>query len=105
MICDSHCHLKHGDAEGTEYSPKAIVEMMDAAGIEKAVVFAMSTTTKRSVEMAEDAVREFPDRLIAMSTRCQATNARSVLNSKMPSPRGDSAASRSTSASARWRIT
>jgi len=64
MICDSHCHLKHGDAEGTEYSPRAIVEMMDAAGIDKAVVFAMSTTAKRSIEMAEDAVKEFPDRLI-----------------------------------------
>jgi len=64
MICDSHCHLKHGDAEGTEYSPQAIVEMMDAAGIDKAVVFAMSTTTQRSVEMAERAVKEFPDRLI-----------------------------------------
>jgi len=64
MICDSHCHLKHGDAERTEYSPEAILEMMDAAGIGRAVVFAMSTTTKRSIEMAEDAVRRFPDRLI-----------------------------------------
>jgi predicted TIM-barrel fold metal-dependent hydrolase len=64
MICDSHCHLKHGDAEGTEYSPQAIVEMMDAVGIGKAVVFAMSTTTRRSIEMAEAAVKAFPDRLI-----------------------------------------
>jgi len=64
MICDSHCHLKHGDAEGTEYSADAIVTMMDAVGIDRSVVFAMSTTTRRSIEMAEDAVKQFPDRLI-----------------------------------------
>ncbi len=63
-IYDSHAHLKHGDAAATEYSAEAIVRMMDAAGIEKAVVFAMSTTTRRSVEMARDAVARFPERLI-----------------------------------------
>jgi hypothetical protein len=37
---------------------------MDAAGIDKSVVFAMSTTTKRSIEMAENAVSSFPGRLV-----------------------------------------
>ena len=64
MIIDSHVHLKHGDAERTEYAPDEIVRVMDAVGIDKSVVFAMSTTTARSVEMAEAAVARFPDRLI-----------------------------------------
>lgn len=64
MIIDSHVHLKHGDAAGTEYTPEQIVEVMDGAGVERAVVFAMSTTTRRSLEMAAEAVERFPDRLI-----------------------------------------
>ncbi|MCJ7749628.1 MAG: amidohydrolase [Armatimonadetes bacterium] len=64
MVIDSHVHLKHGDAAGTEYSAAQIVRTMDAADIARSVVFAMSTTTQRSIEMAEDAVAQFPDRLI-----------------------------------------
>lgn len=64
MIIDSHIHLKHGDAAKTEYSPETIVAMMDSAGIDKAVVFAMSTTTSHSIQMAQDARAKFPDRLI-----------------------------------------
>jgi predicted TIM-barrel fold metal-dependent hydrolase len=61
---DAHVHLKHGDAERTEYSAETIVRTMDAAGIDRSVVFAMSTTTRRSIEMAQAAVRQFPERLI-----------------------------------------
>jgi len=64
MICDAHVHLKHGDAARTEYSAETIVRTMDAVGIDRAVVFAMSTTTRRSIAMAEQAVAQFPDRLI-----------------------------------------
>ncbi len=64
MIIDSHVHLKHGDAAATEYTPERIVEVMDAAGIERSVVFAMSTTTRRAIEMADHAVRRFPERLV-----------------------------------------
>lgn len=64
-IIDSHVHLKHGDAARTEYSAKTIVQIMDAVGIDKSVVFAMSTTTRRSIEMARQAVEQYPDRLIA----------------------------------------
>jgi len=64
MIIDSHCHLKHGDADGTEYSADEIVRVMDEVGIERSVVFAMQTTTRRSVEMASAAVAKYPDRLI-----------------------------------------
>jgi len=64
MIIDSHVHLKHGDAAGTEHSPAVIVEIMDAAGIDRSVVFAISTSTGRSFEMAADAAGLYPERLI-----------------------------------------
>lgn len=64
MIIDSHAHLKHGDAQRTEYTAETIVEVMDAVGIDKSVVFAMSTTTKMSIIMAKEACEKFPDRLI-----------------------------------------
>lgn len=64
MLIDSHSHLKHGDAEKTEYSPEEIIRVMDAVGIDKSVVFAMSTTTLRSIQMAKEACDKFPDRLI-----------------------------------------
>jgi len=64
MIIDSHVHLKHGDAQGTEYSPETIIKTMDTVGIDKSIVFAISTTTKHSIEMAQEAVGKFPDRLI-----------------------------------------
>jgi len=64
MIIDSHVHLKHGDARRTEYSPETIVQTMDEVGINKSVVFAMSTTTRRSIEMALEAIGKFPKRLI-----------------------------------------
>lgn len=64
MIIDSHVHLKHGDMNATEYTPEQIVSVMDGAGVERSVVFAMSTTTRRSIEMASAAAERFPDRLI-----------------------------------------
>lgn len=64
MVIDSHVHLKHGDAAETEYSAAQIVRTMDAADIARSVVFAMSTTTRRSIEMAEEAVAQFPNRLM-----------------------------------------
>jgi len=64
MTIDSHVHLKHGDAQKTEYSAETIVKTMDAVGIDKAIVFAMSTTASRAIQMAKEAVDKFPDRLI-----------------------------------------
>lgn len=63
-VIDAHVHLKHGDAARTEYSAQVIVETMDAVGIDLSVVFAISTTTSRSIEMAEAAVEQYPQRLI-----------------------------------------
>jgi predicted TIM-barrel fold metal-dependent hydrolase len=63
-IIDSHVHLKHGDAAKTEYSAEAIIDVMDRAGIDRSVVFAMSTSTARSIEMAEAAAARYPGRLI-----------------------------------------
>lgn len=64
LIVDVHAHLKHGDAEKTEYSAKDIIGVMDAVGIDRSVVFAMSTTTQQSIAFAEKAVAEYPKRLI-----------------------------------------
>lgn len=63
-IIDCHVHLKHGDAAGTEWSADSIVELMDDVGIARSIVFAMKTTTVRSIEMAAGAVEKYPDRLI-----------------------------------------
>jgi predicted TIM-barrel fold metal-dependent hydrolase len=64
LVIDSHVHLKHGDAAKTEFPAKAIVGAMDGAGIDRSVVFAMSTSARRAIEMAEAAVAQYPDRLI-----------------------------------------
>src|SRR4029077_18136093 len=63
-VIDCHMHLKHGDAARTEWSADAIIEIMDKAGIEKSVVFGMSTTTAHSIELAKTAVNKYPQRLI-----------------------------------------
>jgi predicted TIM-barrel fold metal-dependent hydrolase len=63
-VIDSHAHLKHGDALATEYTAEQIVAAMDAAGIDRSVVFAMSTDAFRAIEMARAAVDRFPGRLI-----------------------------------------
>ena len=63
-IIDCHVHLKHGDAARTEWSADSIIDMMNKSDIDRAVVFAMSTTTVRSIEMAQAAVEEYPQRLI-----------------------------------------
>jgi len=64
MVIDSHAHLKHGDAAHTEYLPEQIIATMDAAGIDKAAVFAICTTPERAIEMARAAAEKFPARLI-----------------------------------------
>jgi len=64
MICDSHCHLRHGNKERTEYTPQAIVDIMDEAGIDKTVVFAMCASSVQAIQMAHEAHMAFPDRLI-----------------------------------------
>src|SRR5437773_1774542 len=63
-VIDCHVHLKHGDAARTEWPADAIIEIMDQAGIDKSVVFGMSTTTARSIELARQAVQKYPRRLI-----------------------------------------
>lgn len=64
MVIDSHVHLKHGDAAGTEHPVETILHVMDSLGIDKSVVFAMSTTARRAIEMAAQAASAHPDRLI-----------------------------------------
>ena len=44
MIIDCHMHLKGGDIERTEFTPADIVKVMDEAGIDRAIVFAICET-------------------------------------------------------------
>lgn len=64
MIIDCHVHVKHGNKDATEYTAAQIISVMDDAGIDKSVVFAMKTGTRQSIEMAREAVQEYPDRLV-----------------------------------------
>ncbi len=64
MIIDSHVHLKHGDAAGTEYPVETILRVMDEVGITRSVVFAICTGARRAIEMAAEAAARYPDRLI-----------------------------------------
>jgi predicted TIM-barrel fold metal-dependent hydrolase len=63
-VIDAHCHLVHGDDLHTRYTPSEIVRAMDAAGVERSIVFAMSVTTAESIRLAARARDEFPDRLV-----------------------------------------
>lgn len=65
MILDSHVHLKHGDAAGTEYDADTIVAVMDSAGIDRSVVFAIHCDSQTSLAMATSAVARHPGRLVA----------------------------------------
>ena len=47
MIIDCHMHLKGGDIERIEFTPADIVKVMDEAGIDRAIVFAICETTKQ----------------------------------------------------------
>lgn len=67
MIVDCHVHLKGGDVDRTESGPGRIVGVMDAAGIDRAVVFAMCETTRAATERVAAALAEFPDRLIGFA--------------------------------------
>lgn len=64
MIIDSHVHLRHGNAERTEYTARQIVESMDGAGVDKSVVFAICTTAFDAISRARTAHEMYPERLI-----------------------------------------
>ena len=64
MIVDAHTHLKHGGEPYREYTAEQIIGYMDAVGIDRSVVFAMSTTALRAIEMAAEATTRYPGRLI-----------------------------------------
>ncbi len=64
MIIDSHVHLRHGNVDRTEYTAEEIVNAMDGAGVDRSIVFAICTTTRRAIEMAREAARQYPERLI-----------------------------------------
>ena len=71
-----------------------IVEIMDEAGVDTSIVFAMCTTTKRSIEMAEEAVAEYPNRLIPFAYACRIMSGRSSRSWSLPWREGCSAGSK-----------
>ena len=64
MIIDCHMHLKGGDIERTEFCPANIVKVMDEAGIDRAIVFAICETTEDSINRTKRALNLFPERFI-----------------------------------------
>ena len=64
MIIDSHVHLKGGDMHRREFDPDDTVRMLDAAGIDRACVFAMSLPSWDSNVLTRRAVTGREDRLI-----------------------------------------
>jgi len=67
MIIDCHMHLKGGDIERTEFTPADIVKVMDEAGIDRAVVFAICETTEDSIRRVRQALNLFPERFISFA--------------------------------------
>jgi hypothetical protein len=56
--------LRYEETHQPEYLPEQIIATMDSVGIDKSIVFAMSTTTARSIEMAQEAASKYPGRLV-----------------------------------------
>ena len=67
MIIDCHVHIKGGDTFKTESTAEEIIPVMDDAGIDKAVCFAMSASPVDSTEMVYREVSKRPDRLIGFT--------------------------------------
>ena len=60
MIFDAHNHIGH--RKGLDFPVEQLIERMDAAGIDKAVVFSFPEDIDN--DYVADSVRRFPDRLI-----------------------------------------
>ena len=67
MIIDCHMHLKGGDIKRTEFCPADIVKVMDEAGIDRAIVFAICETTEDSIRRVTEALKLFPERFIGFA--------------------------------------
>lgn len=66
-IIDSHTHVDMNEAFGWFDPPEAILDLMDEAGIAKAVIMTYAdvpATGNGPLEYIADAVRNYPDRLI-----------------------------------------
>lgn len=66
-IIDSHTHVDEYEAFGWFDPPEAIIELMDEAGIEKAVVMTYADApvlNPNALEYIYDACKKYPDRLI-----------------------------------------
>jgi hypothetical protein len=64
VIVDWHLHLQDDIYVGPEGTPQNVIRMLDGAGIDKAVVFAIWCSTRDSIRAGERAAHLAPDRLI-----------------------------------------
>jgi len=66
-VIDSHTHVDEYEAFGWFDPPEAIIELMDEAGIEKAVVMTYADApvlNPNALQYIHDACKKYPDRLI-----------------------------------------
>ncbi|MEX2542021.1 MAG: amidohydrolase family protein [Trueperaceae bacterium] len=69
-IIDSHTHVDMNEAFGWFDPPESILELMDEAGIAKAVIMTYAdapATGKHPLEYIAGAVKQYPDRLIGFA--------------------------------------
>ncbi|MFP3903947.1 MAG: amidohydrolase family protein [Armatimonadota bacterium] len=64
MIVDCHVHVKGGCKYRREFRPSQILQVMDEAGVDRSVIFAMSLPSRASNALTMDCYNEDPDRFI-----------------------------------------
>lgn len=67
MIIDSHAHIDYVPSLGWDFSPERLIQIMDKAGIDKAVVSSISNLPGINpgiLDYMKSAVDKYPDRLI-----------------------------------------
>ncbi|MBE6559920.1 MAG: hypothetical protein E7662_02240 [Ruminococcaceae bacterium] len=66
-IIDCHIHVKGGDVFKTEHTAEQIIPVLDRAGIEKAVIFAMCLSPVEANEMVLRECAKAPERLFGFA--------------------------------------
>jgi len=67
MIIDFHTHVDHAEAYGWFDPPERLLPLLDDAGIDRAAIMTyvdLPGANANALELIEDAVRRYPDRLI-----------------------------------------
>jgi len=68
MMIDSHAHIDYVPALGWDFSPEKVIQIMDKARIDKAVVSSISNLpgiNPNALDYLKSAIDKYPDRLMA----------------------------------------